>query len=78
MSKRLKNYTSPTIIVNKHGECLKIVLNRFLGRSGGIRFKDAVEAVLRNLFLPWHNAFAFFFQNVERIKKKLQIFCTII
>ena len=73
MSKRLKNYTSPTIIVDKHGaDALRLYLiDSPVVRAESLKFKDAgVEAVLRNLFLPWYNAFRFLFQNVERMQKE--------
>ena len=73
MSKRLKNYTSPTIIVDKHGaDALRLYLiDSPVVRAEALKFKDeGVEAVLRNLFLPWYNAFRFLFQNVERMQKE--------
>jgi len=73
MSKRLKNYTSPTIIVDKHGaDALRLYLiDSPVVRAESLKFKDeGVEAVLRNLFLPWYNAFRFLFQNVERMQKE--------
>ena len=73
MSKRLKNYTSPTIIVDKHGaDALRLYLiDSPVVRAESLKFKDAgVEAVLRNLFLLRYNAFRLFFQNVDVCKKE--------
>mmetsp|Transcript_3680 Transcript_3680/g.6815 ORF Transcript_3680/g.6815 Transcript_3680/m.6815 type:complete len:1171 (-) Transcript_3680:166-3678(-) len=69
MSKRLKNYPDPKIIVNKYGaDALRMYLiNSPVVRAESLRFQEAgVLGVVKEVFLPWYNAFRFFMQNVER------------
>jgi len=69
MSKRLKNYPDPTIVVNKFGaDALRMYLiNSPVVRAESLRFQESgVLGVVKEVFLPWYNAFRFFMQNVER------------
>ncbi|CAG2216505.1 IARS [Mytilus edulis] len=39
-------------------------------RADSLRFKEeGVERVLKDVFLPWYNAYRFFMQNVERLER---------
>eukprot|EP00945_MAST-04E_sp_MAST-4E-sp1_P006114 g6114.t1 len=71
MSKRLMNYPDPKIVVNKYGaDALRLYLiNSPVVRAEELKFReDGVKSVLRDLFLPWYNAFRFMFQNVSRLQ----------
>jgi len=69
MSKRLKNYPDPMVVVGKYGaDALRLYLvNSPVVRAEPLRFKEeGVLAVVKDVFLPWYNAFRFFMQNVRR------------
>jgi len=69
MSKRLKNYPDPSLVINKYGaDALRMYLiNSPVVRAEELKFKEAgVLGVVKEVFLPWYNAFRFFLQNVER------------
>lgn len=69
MSKRLKNYPDPVMVVNKYGaDALRLYLiNSPVVRAEPLKFKEeGVLQVVREVFLPWYNAFRFFSQNVHR------------
>jgi isoleucyl-tRNA synthetase len=69
MSKRLKNYPDPTLVINKYGaDALRMYLiNSPVVRAEELKFNEAgVLGVVKEVFLPWYNAFRFFLQNVER------------
>jgi isoleucyl-tRNA synthetase len=69
MSKRLRNYPDPTLVVHKYGaDALRLYLiNSPVVRAESLRFREeGVNGVVRDVFLPWFNAFRFFMQNVER------------
>lgn len=69
MSKRLKNYPDPTLVINKYGaDALRMYLiNSPVVRAEELKFKEAgVLGVVKEVFLPWYNVFRFFLQNVER------------
>jgi isoleucyl-tRNA synthetase len=69
MSKRLKNYPDPSIVINKYGaDALRMYLiNSPVVRAEELKFKESgVLGVVKEVFLPWYNAFRFFLQNVER------------
>ncbi|KAK3103923.1 hypothetical protein FSP39_022930 [Pinctada imbricata] len=73
MSKRLKNYPDPLLIVNKYGaDALRLYLcNSPAVRAENLRFKeDGVDRVLKDVFLPWYNAYRFLMQNVERLERE--------
>lgn len=70
MSKRKKNYPDPMEVVNKYGaDALRLYLiNSPVVRAENLRFKeDGVRDVIKDVFLPWYNAFRFLMQNIERI-----------
>lgn len=73
MSKRKKNYPDPLTVVNKYGaDALRLYLcNSPAVRADSLRFKEeGVERVLKDVFLPWYNAYRFFMQNVERLERE--------
>lgn len=70
MSKRKKNYPDPVEVVNKFGaDALRLYLiNSPVVRAENLRFKEeGVRDVLKDVFLPWYNAYRFLIQNIERI-----------
>ncbi|XP_065830323.1 isoleucine--tRNA ligase, cytoplasmic-like [Oscarella lobularis] len=73
MSKRLKNYPDPQQVVDKYGaDALRLYLiNSPVVRAETLRFKEAgVKDVVKDVFLPWYNAFRFLLQNVERFERE--------
>lgn len=76
MSKRKKNYPDPMEVVNKYGaDALRLYLiNSPVVRAENLRFKEeGVRDVIKDVFLPWYNAYRFLFQNVNRYVKDEQI-----
>lgn len=62
MSKSLRNYTDPELLMNEHGaDALRLYLiNSGLVRGEEQRFADSgVREMTRRVLLPWHNAFSF-------------------
>jgi isoleucyl-tRNA synthetase len=73
MSKSLKNYPDPNNVLNKYGaDALRLYLiNSPVVRAEPLRFKeDGVFSVLKDLFLPWYNAYRFLVQNVRRVEEE--------
>nr|CAD7459207.1 unnamed protein product [Timema tahoe] len=67
MSKRKKNYPDPVEVVNKYGaDALRLYLiNSPVVRAENLRFKEeGVRDVLKDVFLPWYNAYRFLVQNL--------------
>uniref|UniRef100_A0A665UDC1 Isoleucine--tRNA ligase, cytoplasmic n=1 Tax=Echeneis naucrates TaxID=173247 RepID=A0A665UDC1_ECHNA len=76
MSKRKKNYPDPGLIVQNYGaDALRLYLiNSPVVRAENLRFKEeGVRDVLKDVFLPWYNAYRFLVQNVQRLKKEEEI-----
>lgn len=76
MSKRKKNYPDPLEVVKKYGaDALRLYLiNSPVVKAENLRFKeDGVRDVIKDVFLPWYNAFRFLIQNVERIVQEDKI-----
>ncbi len=72
MSKRLRNYPDPVNVVNKFGaDALRLYLvNSPVVRAETLKFKeDGVKDVVKDVFLPWFNAYRFLMQNVQRLKE---------
>ena len=70
MSKRLKNYPPPENILSKYGaDALRLYLiSSPVVRAEPLRFKeDGVLSMIKDVFLPWLNAFRFMDQNMGRI-----------
>ncbi|GAX77028.1 hypothetical protein CEUSTIGMA_g4475.t1 [Chlamydomonas eustigma] len=69
MSKSLRNYPDPGEILDKFGaDALRLYLiNSPVVRAEPLRFKDeGVFGVVKDVFLPWYNAYRFLVQNVVR------------
>jgi len=69
MSKRLKNYPDPNVVINKYGaDALRMYLiNSPVVRAESLKFQESgVLGVVKEVFLPLYNAFRFFVQNLER------------
>ncbi|GMH37086.1 hypothetical protein BSKO_04959 [Bryopsis sp. KO-2023] len=69
MSKRLKNYPDPVLLIDQYGaDALRLYLiNSPVVRAETLRFKeDGVFGVVKDVFLPWYNAYRFLVQNVLR------------
>ncbi|OQV24382.1 Isoleucine--tRNA ligase, cytoplasmic [Hypsibius exemplaris] len=73
MSKSKKNYPDPMEVVDKYGaDALRLYLiNSPVVRAENLRFKEAgVRDVLKDVFLPWYNAYRFFAQQKELFEKE--------
>lgn len=71
MSKRKKNYPDPMVVVRSYGaDALRLYLiNSPVVRAENLKFKEeGVRDVVKDVFLPWYNAFRFFYQNVDRLR----------
>lgn len=71
MSKRLRNYPPPTEILDSHGaDALRLyVINSPVVRAEPLRFKaEGVYSVVKDVFLPWYNAYRFLVQNAKRLE----------
>lgn len=71
MSKRLKNYPPPMEVVDNYGaDALRLYLiNSPVVRAEPMRFKkDGVYGVVKDVFLPWYNAYRFLVQNTQRLE----------
>ncbi|KAF7950428.1 hypothetical protein EAE96_007713 [Botrytis aclada] len=72
MSKRLKNYPDPTIVMDKYGsDALRLYLiNSPVVRAEPLRFKEAgVKEVVSKVLLPLWNSYKFFEGQVALLKK---------
>lgn len=71
MSKRLKNYPDPNEVIDKYGsDALRLyLLDSPVVRAETLRFKEeGVFAVLKDVFLPWYNAYRFLVQAVQGLE----------
>ena len=69
MSKRLKNYPDPSLVLDSYGaDALRLYLiDSPVVCAEVLRFTESgVSDVVRNVLLPWFNAFRFYIQCVER------------
>eukprot|EP01114_Cavostelium_apophysatum_P008374 TRINITY_DN2080_c0_g1_i1.p1 TRINITY_DN2080_c0_g1~~TRINITY_DN2080_c0_g1_i1.p1 ORF type:complete len:1229 (-),score=422.42 TRINITY_DN2080_c0_g1_i1:80-3766(-) len=69
MSKRLKNYPDPMEVVEEFGaDALRLYLiNSPVVRGESLKFqKEGVKNVLKDVFLPWFNAFRFFAESLVK------------
>jgi isoleucyl-tRNA synthetase len=72
MSKRLKNYPEPGIVINKFGaDALRLYLiNSPVVRAETLKFKEeGVKEIIARVFLPWYNAFKFFITQTHVLKQ---------
>ncbi len=68
MSKRLKNYPDPQEVISKYGaDAIRLYLiNSPVVRAEPLRFKESgVHGVLKDVLIPWYNAYRFLVQNIE-------------
>ncbi|KAK0426729.1 hypothetical protein QR680_009868 [Steinernema hermaphroditum] len=68
MSKRKKNYPDPMEVVHKYGaDALRLYLiNSPVVRAENLNFREeGVRDVLKDVMLPWYNAYRYFVQNVH-------------
>jgi len=78
MSKRLKNYPDPQEVVTNHGaDAVRMyMLNSGVVRAEPLKFKEeGVRDVVKDVFLPWYNAYRFLIQESYRYEghgKKFQ------
>jgi isoleucyl-tRNA synthetase len=73
MSKRLKNYPDPVKVADEFGaDAVRLYLiNSPLVRADNLCFaKSGVKAVVREIFLPWYNAYRFLIQNIGKWELK--------
>ncbi|CDP12689.1 unnamed protein product [Coffea canephora] len=71
MSKRLKNYPPPGEVIDEFGaDALRLyIINSPVVRAEPLRFKkDGVYGVVKDVFLPWYNAYRFLVQNAKRLE----------
>ncbi|KAM1429029.1 hypothetical protein ACFX13_046053 [Malus domestica] len=71
MSKSLKNYPSPMEVIDDYGaDALRLYLiNSPVVRAETLRFKkEGVFGVVKDVFLPWYNAYRFLVQNAKRLE----------
>ncbi|XP_004870143.1 isoleucine--tRNA ligase, cytoplasmic isoform X3 [Heterocephalus glaber] len=76
MSKRKKNYPDPVSVIQKYGaDALRLYLiNSPMVRAENLRFKEeGVRNVLKDVLLPWYNAYRLFIQNALRLHKEEEI-----
>lgn len=72
MSKSLKNYPDPTLVIDKYGsDALRLYLiNSPVVRAETLKFKEeGVKEVISKVFLPWYNAYKFFLTQTAVLKK---------
>ncbi|EGC32927.1 isoleucyl-tRNA synthetase [Dictyostelium purpureum] len=72
MSKRLKNYPDPMEVVSKYGaDSLRLYLiNSPVVKAEPLKFQEkGVQDMIKDVFLPWFNAYRFFVQNALRFEK---------
>ncbi|GMG33619.1 unnamed protein product [Ambrosiozyma monospora] len=72
MSKRLKNYPDPNIVLNKYGaDALRLYLiNSPVLRAETLKFKEeGVKEVVSKVLLPWWNSYKFLEGQIALLKK---------
>eukprot|EP01111_Echinosteliopsis_oligospora_P006899 TRINITY_DN2135_c0_g1_i3.p1 TRINITY_DN2135_c0_g1~~TRINITY_DN2135_c0_g1_i3.p1 ORF type:complete len:1138 (+),score=324.53 TRINITY_DN2135_c0_g1_i3:43-3456(+) len=72
MSKRLKNYPDPKFIFDEYGsDALRLyMVNSPVVRAETLKFNEkGVKDIIKDVFLPWFNAYRFFVQNALRLQK---------
>jgi isoleucyl-tRNA synthetase len=73
MSKRLKNYPEPELVLGKYGaDAIRLYLiNSAVVRAEPLKFKeDGVREIVSSVLIPWKNSFIFFEQQTVLYKKK--------
>ena len=73
MSKSKKNYPDPSLVADHHGaDAVRLYLcNSPVVRAESLKFaEEGVHGVVREIFLPWFNAYRFLIQNITRWEKR--------
>jgi isoleucyl-tRNA synthetase len=71
MSKRLKNYPDPTDVCNRHGaDAVRLYMcNSPVVRAEPLKFREeGVRDTVKDIFLPFYNAYRFFILEVGRFE----------
>ncbi|CAH8277599.1 unnamed protein product [Arabidopsis lyrata] len=71
MSKSLDNYPPPLEVIDEYGaDAVRLYLiNSPIVRAEPLRFrKEGVLGVVKDVFLPWYNAYRFLVQNAKRLE----------
>ncbi|KAF8118511.1 hypothetical protein N665_0005s0268 [Sinapis alba] len=71
MSKSLDNYPPPMEVIDEYGaDAVRLYLiNSPIVRAEPLRFrKEGVLGVVKDVFLPWYNAYRFLVQNAKRLE----------
>ena len=72
MSKSKKNYPDPMFIAHQFGAdaCRLYLCNSPVVRAEPLKFSsEGVKGIVRDVFLPWFNAYRFLIQNISRWEK---------
>ena len=72
MSKSKKNYPDPMFIAHSFGAdaCRLYLCNSPVVRAEPLKFSsEGVKGIVRDVFLPWYNAYRFLIQNITRLEK---------
>lgn len=75
MSKSKKNYPDPMLIAHTFGAdaCRLYLCNSPVVRAEPLKFSEnGVKGIVRDVFLPWFNAYRFLIQNISRLEKTTQ------
>lgn len=73
MSKRLKNYPDPIFMVDHYSaDAVKLyLLNSPIVKAESLKFSEVgVKNVVKDVFLPWFNAYRFLIENIKRLEEK--------
>lgn len=69
MSKSKRNYPDPMEVINNYGaDAMRLYLiNSPLVKAENLNFNEqGVKGIVRDVFLPWYNAYRFLLQNISR------------
>jgi isoleucyl-tRNA synthetase len=72
MSKSKKNYPDPLTVAEEYGAdaCRLYLCNSPVVRAESLQFRETgVKGVVREVFLPWFNAYRFLIQNISRYEQ---------
>lgn len=72
MSKSKKNYPDPVFVAEEYGAdaCRLYLCNSPVVRAESLQFRETgVKGVVREVFLPWFNAYRFLVQNISRYEQ---------
>ena len=72
MSKSKKNYPDPLFVAHQFGAdaCRLYLCNSPVVRAEPLKFAaEGVKGIVRDVFLPWFNAYRFLIQNISRWEK---------